>query len=281
MTQTQGGIGLILMQEDLIRPHEIGRNVAFVEVAAEDLMGDGGPVFRGVARLRTRLPLAIRSGGLGIGATLDRTHLSRLAAICDRFRPFLVTEQLAWSSHATVDLSAARPAPLTETTLDRVSEQVESTQLRLGRRVAIETPVNCGGSANDTLSLERFFRRLVERTRCGIVLDLRNAYLWADAQGQDALAHLLGYPLDNVTAIRLPVSGDVGPTCRRDERTSASDIETIWGLYAWIAYVAGPRPTVLNWDGRPPGRDEIDRDAECAETIVRHVAGGRHDALAS
>jgi len=135
------GIGLRLTPETLQGFGGTFGPPAFVEILADDFMGDGGPAHRLLRRLRTRLPLSIHSGGLAIGSTgsLDRAYLCRLAALCDRHAPVAVSEQFAWASHAMADLRAARLQPLTESTLARAVDHVHSAQLRLGRRLMMET----------------------------------------------------------------------------------------------------------------------------------------------
>jgi len=58
----------------------------FLEVHAENCMGDGGPFHRALTRLRERYPLSLHGVGLSLGSAngLDRDHLKRLAGVVTR-----------------------------------------------------------------------------------------------------------------------------------------------------------------------------------------------------
>lgn len=274
-------IGRTLAADELAQGAPTWGSIDFVEALAEDLMGDGRIPVGTISLLQDRLPLAIRSGGLGIGAEPDAVYLARLAAACDRHAPFLVSEQLAWSSHAAVGSAALVPPALTEATLARTCRDVFAARLRLGRRLALESPVQCQPVPANAMAPGAFLHEIVERTGCRLSLDLRHAWLWARVLGQDPLAHLVGYPIGHIAAIRVPAHGDAGPTCALGGRTDARMLEAIWGLFAWVVQTAGPLPVVLEWQGARPGADVVTAEVNRAAAIVREAAGEVDDALES
>ena len=76
-------------------------DVAFFEVHAENYMGDGGPPHRLLEAIGAAYPLSVHGVGLSIGGPtpVDPVHLRRLRAVVERYRPALVSEHLAWSTH--------------------------------------------------------------------------------------------------------------------------------------------------------------------------------------
>ena len=68
-------------------------DLGFLEIHAENYMGDGGPPHRRLEALRALYPLSLHGVGLSIGGPqpLDRAHLGRLAALRRRYEPGLRT----------------------------------------------------------------------------------------------------------------------------------------------------------------------------------------------
>src|SRR5580700_5158522 len=102
--------------------------VGFFEVHAENYMGAGGPPLAQLRALRERYALSVHGVALSIGSMqpLDRQHLARLKALCDRYAPESFSEHLAWSSHGGVYFNDLLPLPYTRRTLARVSEHIDA-----------------------------------------------------------------------------------------------------------------------------------------------------------
>ena len=245
-------IGLRFAPEQLEAVRAARQDIGFFEVDAEDYMGDGGPYRSRLAELRATCDLSVHSGGLAIGALvpLDRAYLAQLAALCDGCQPALVSEHLAWASPGIAG-SAARIRPYSRLTLDLAVEHVQAVQLRLGRRLLIETPVTCAEPCGGALDEGPFLRGLAEGAGCGLLLDLGNVYVTARALGRDPLEHLRTLPLDHVGEIHLPAAGSPVLTCSLT-RLAAPDIEIMRALYGWVVHTAGPIPTILDWEGTLP-----------------------------
>ncbi len=79
--------------------------MGFFEVHAEKLIWcRWGTAHAQLTRLREDYALSIHGVGLSIGSSqpLDREHLARLKALCDRYERESFSEHLAWSSHDSV-----------------------------------------------------------------------------------------------------------------------------------------------------------------------------------
>ncbi len=155
--------------------------IGFVEVHAENYMGDGGLPHAQLARLHERFALSVHGVGLSIGADapLDRAHLQRLRRLCDRYRPESFSEHLAWSSHGDVYLNDLLPLPYTADTLSRVADHIAEVQDALGRRMLLENPATYVLFAESTIAETDFLAGIVRRTGCGLLLDVNNVYVSA------------------------------------------------------------------------------------------------------
>lgn len=71
--------------------------VGWLEIHAENDMGDGGRPLAQLRALAERFPLSLHGVGPSIGgeAPLDEDHLARLKALCGWLRPASFSEHLA------------------------------------------------------------------------------------------------------------------------------------------------------------------------------------------
>ena len=110
----RAGVGFKSQHLDdiLAEPDAIG----WLEVHAENYMGDGGPQLAQLRHLRERFPISCHGVGLSIGSEgpLDKEHLIRLKKLVDWLNPAMFSEHLAWSTHDIGFLNDLLPAPYTQ-----------------------------------------------------------------------------------------------------------------------------------------------------------------------
>ncbi|MGG2362548.1 DUF692 family multinuclear iron-containing protein, partial [Salmonella enterica] len=69
------------------------------------------------------------------------------------------------------------PLPLSAEALDVVSRNIDQVQAVLGRRILVENPSGYLDLPGSTMSEGTFLARLVERTGCGLLVDLNNLFV--------------------------------------------------------------------------------------------------------
>ena len=121
---------------------------------------------------------------------LDREHLSRLKALCDRYQPESFSEHLAWSSHGELYLNDLLPLPYTQTTLDRIVAACRQVQTALGREMLLENPSTYLQFAESTIPETEFLCAIARRTGCGLLLDVNNVFVPARNHGTCPEAYL-------------------------------------------------------------------------------------------
>jgi hypothetical protein len=251
--------------------------VGFVEVHAENYMGDGGLPHAQLARLHERFALSVHGVGLSIGADapLDRTHLQRLRRLCDRYRPESFSEHLAWSSHGEVYLNDLLPLPYTPATLSRVADHIAEVQDALGRRMLLENPATYVLFADSTIAETDFLAEIVRRTGCGLLLDVNNVYVSATNHGRSAEAYLAAFPLDPVGEIHLAGHDasvdDTGAPLLIDAHGSPV-ADPVWALFEQLIARTGPLPTLIEWDNDVPVWPVLRREAIAADAVLTRSA---------
>lgn len=244
----------------------------FVEIHAENYLGAGGRAQAQLHALAARLPLSVHGVGLSIGgeSPLDRTHLDRIAALLDRHPAASFSEHLAWSTHAGVFLNDLLPVRYDSRTLDRICRHVEQVQERLARRILLENPSTYVRFAGDDFDEGSFLGRIVERTGCGLLLDVNNVHVSAHNHGADALDWLRAMPLHAVGEVHLAghaVDAAATPVLLIDDH-GAPVADAVWSLYAMLVDAIGPVPTLIEWDTDVPPYARLRAEACRADAIL-------------
>lgn len=244
--------------------------LGFFEIHAENYMGAGGPPHRFLEAVRRAYPLSVHGVGLSIGGPcpLDRAHLDRLCRVVERYRPGLVSEHLAWSTHDGAHLNDLLPLPLTEVTLARVSGHVAEVQDALGRQLLIENPAAYLAFTESTIPETEFLARLAERTGCGLLLDVNNVRVSATNLGYDPVAYLDSFPAEHVGEIHLAgYDEEVEPDGGRllIDAHGCAVRDDVWPVFRHALSRTGPVPTLIEWDNDVPEWPVLYREARAAD----------------
>ena len=251
-------------------------DIGFLEVHAENYMVDGGPLHHGLARIREHYALSLHGVGLSIGGVdpLDRLHLDRLAALASRYQPASVSEHLAWSSHGGVYFNDLLPLPWTAATLHRVCAHIDQVQTRLKRTLLLENPASYLEFNSSTFSESQFLAEVVQRTGCGLLLDVSNVQVSSVNHGRDALAYLDGLPLHRVGQIHLAGFAQdrdgAGAPLLIDDHGAAVD-GAVWRLFARVLAGTGPLPTLIERDNNIPALAVLLAEAQQADALLARV----------
>ena len=249
----------------------------FFEIHAENYMGAGGPPHAQLTALRRDHALSVHGVGLSIGgqAPLDRAHLARLRLLCDRYHPMLVSEHLAWSTHAGAFFNDLLPLPLTEATLARVSDHVDLMQEVLQRQILIENPATYLGFDESAIAEPVFLAELAQRSGCGLLLDVNNIYVSATNNGFDPMIYLESFAAHCVGEIHIAghdrVTTESGEDLLIDSHGSAI-ADPVFALYAQALRRTGPVPSLIERDNDVPDWPLLLAEAEAADALLQAAA---------
>ena len=256
-------------------------DVGFFEVHAENYMVAGGPFHHYLGLLRERYALSLHGVGLSIGAAapLDEVHLKRLAELIERYQPQAFSEHLAWSSHDQVFFHDLLPVAYDAATLARVCEHIDRVQSRLQRQMLLENPATYVEFACSSMDEAQFLNAVVQRTGCGLLLDVNNVYVSCINHQRDPWAYIQSLPLQAVGELHLAGfaedSDAVGARLLIDSHGAPVD-QTVWALYAQTLALTGALPTLIERDHQVPALAVLLAEAQQADSLLReHGATGR------
>ncbi|MEM9709893.1 MAG: DUF692 domain-containing protein [Pseudomonadota bacterium] len=251
--------------------------VEWLEIHAENYMGQGGRPIAQLKSLAEIFPISVHGVGLSIGGEgrLDPEHLARLRNLCGWVNPASFSEHLAWSTHDTSFLNDLLPLPYTEATLVRVADHIDEVQEVVGRRMLLENPSSYLSFDESTLGETEFLRELSKRTGCGLLLDVNNVFISATNLKTDPISYIDAFPLEAVGEIHLgghdEDEDDHGAPLLIDSH-GREVADPVWELYAYTIEKAGPRPTLIEWDNDVPSWDVLEAEAARAAGALLALA---------
>ena len=252
-------------------------SVAWLEIHAENYMGDGGRPLAQLRCLAERFPFSVHGVGLSIGGEgrLDREHLLRVKKLCECLGPASFSEHLAWSTHDGAFLNDLLPLPYTSSTLSRVVDHINEVQGTLDRRMLLENPSSYLAFSESTMSEPEFLHEIAQRTGCGLLLDVNNVFVSATNLGSDPVSYIDAFPLELVGEIHLgghdEDEDDFGAPLLIDSH-GREVADPVWSLYDYTVGKAGPRPTLIEWDNDVPDWSTLEAESARAAVLLERVA---------
>ncbi len=251
--------------------------VGWLEVHAENYMGDGGRPLAQLRHLAERFPISVHGVGLSIGGEgpLDPDHLARLKRLCDWLNPASFSEHLAWSTHGAEFLNDLLPLPYTEATLARVVDHVDRVQETVGRRMLLENPSVYVDFTETNLDEIDFLIEIAARTGCGLLLDVNNVYVSCTNRKTGWNDYIDRFPHHLVGEIHLgghdAQTDDTGAPLLIDSHGSEVT-DPVWALYDRTIRLSGAKPTLIEWDNDVPDWPVLAAEATRAAHILNRVA---------
>lgn len=243
--------------------------VKWLEIHAENYMGDGGRPHAQLRVLREQFAISVHGVGLSIGGEdhLDPDHLARLKHLIGWLEPASFSEHLAWSTHGAEFLDDLLPLPYTDGTLTRVCDHIDQVQETLGCPMLLENPSSYLAFDESTWSEIDFLKELVRRTGCGLLLDVNNVFISATNLDYTPETYIESYPIENVMEIHVGGHGedadDNGAKLLIDSH-GREVAQPVWNLLNTVLKRAGPTPVLVEWDNDVPDWPTLREEAERA-----------------
>lgn len=248
----------------------------FVEVHSENFFGRGGQLLQTLDRVRADYALSLHGVGLSLGSAepVRATHLRQLQDLVARTEPSWVSEHLSWSGIGGVFANDLLPLPYTEESLDLFCANVQRVQDVLRRPLLIENPSRYLAFKHSVMDETEFLAALVQRSGCGLLLDINNVHVSAVNLGFDAADYLRRIAVDAVadTVAEIHLAGHAEHDGLLLDTHGHPVAPPVWQLYEQFIAAAGTRPTLIEWDTDLPALSVLLGEADKAAQIASRNA---------
>ena len=238
---------------DVIRHRE---ELGLLEIIADDIVGPRGQ--QELVLLRDALPLLIHGIGLSLGSAdgLDPARIDHFAQLVQVARPPWVSEHIAFTRIAGVDIGHLTPLPFTREAIDTVVRNVETL-----RRAVPDVPILLENIAytfippGAEMSEAEFVTEVITGSDCGLLLDLENVHANARNHGYDAIEYLQSIPLER--AVEVHLAGGVEHDGIYADTHSRPVPEESWQLLEWLLTRTSLRAVIIERDNDLPPFEEL------------------------
>ncbi|MEP3299516.1 MAG: DUF692 domain-containing protein [Pseudoruegeria sp.] len=247
--------------------------VEWLEIHAENYMGDGGRPLAQLKHLAERFAISVHGVGLSIGGEgpLNNDHLARLKHLNEWLQPASFSEHLAWSTHESHFLNDLLPLPYTQTTLDRVVDHIDQVQDTVGRKMLLENPSTYLAFEESQMAEVDFLTEIANRTGCGLLFDVNNVFVSATNQKTDPYSYIDAFPLHLVGEIHLgghdEDMDEHGAPLLIDSH-GREVIDPVWEMYRYTIAKGGLKPSLIEWDNDVPDWPILAAEAKRAADIL-------------
>jgi len=251
-------------------------SVRWLEIHAENYMGDGGRPLAQLRYLAERFPISVHGVGLSIGGEtpLDTDHLARLKHLVSWLNPASFSEHLAWSTHESHFYNDLLPLPYTDATLARICDHINQVQDTLGRAMLLENPSSYLAFEESTWEEPAFLAEVSKRTGCGLLLDVNNVFVSATNLGFSPQQYIDAFALGKVGEIHLgghdEDTDDHGAPLLIDSH-GREVVDPVWSLLDYTLERSGPKPTLVEWDTDVPEWSVLEAEAARAHDALQRV----------
>lgn len=265
-------------------------SIDFVEIHAENYFAEGGIVPELLNDIAAIYPVSLHSTSMGLGSAegINQAYLERLHGLINRINPILISDHacFTWSriSGHSVHAGDLLPIEFTEQSLDLMSQNIDRVQQKLGRQVLVENLSAYLEFKFSQMSETEFLSGLVERTGCGLLVDLNNllvnAHNFSDENALNvAQKWLFDIPEQAVGEIHLAgyTAAKTGELIIDDHSQPVS--EECWRLYETALYRFGAVTTLIEWDNELPSWQTLLQQAEKARLVMSQAGLGQRRAV--
>jgi uncharacterized protein (UPF0276 family) len=164
------------------------RPIECLEITAEHFYGRDELL---LAELSRRCPLFVHGLGLSLGTpgALDEERLNRFARVVDLAQPEWISEHVAFTRTAEVDLGHLNPVQPRRATVGTIAVHARQVAERCGRPIILEN-ITSHLRIEGELSETDFLNSVCEEANCGLLLDVTNLFINSRNHGFDPLGWL-------------------------------------------------------------------------------------------
>lgn len=237
------------------------KSINWLEVITENFLTVGGKPRRILEEARDIYPVAIHGVGLSIGSPdeLNNTYLKNLKELTGWLKPALISDHLCFTTFNKHNSHDLLPLHYTKAILERVTNRVNEIQDLLGQRFMLENSSAYVTYENHDMPEVEFLCRLVEKTSCGVLLDVNNLFVNQMNLGEDPISYIKALPKESVGQIHLAghsvETNELG-TVRIDTHDHPVNDE-VWTLFQMARHKWPNASPMIEWDDHIPALTEL------------------------
>lgn len=241
--------------------------VEFLEVTVDHFLDRGNEGDEELTLLADHFTLIPHGLDLSLGSAegLNESYLRDLTAIVEKLNPPWWSEHIAFTRAGGIEMGHLSPLPFTYEALDVLTRNVETARRSIDVPLILENITYTVRMPGAEMTEAEFLRQIVERTGCGLLLDVTNLYTNSVNHGFSIDETIDALPLDAIVQLHF-VGGRWDGDVLIDSHSSATPPE-VWDLLTEILDRAPVKGVILERDENIPPFAEILGELRQARSI--------------
>ncbi|WP_165232820.1 DUF692 domain-containing protein [Aquisphaera insulae] len=243
--------------------------VDFLEITADHYLDAPAAKIRELELLADHFTLIPHGLSLSLGSAegLDPEYRDALLGLVESLDPPWWSEHVAFTRAGGIELGHLAPLPFSNEALDVLAANIAEVQALVDIPLILENITYDFRVPGAELDEADFLAELVERTGCGLLLDLTNLHTNSVNHGGDPRAFIDRLPPGRI--IQLHFVGGHAEGTRLIDSHSAPTPAAVWDLMDYVLDRAPVRGLILERDEDLPPFDELVGELDRARAISR------------
>ena len=243
--------------------------VDFLEITADHYFDASPDKQRELELLRAHFTLIPHGLSLSLGSAegLDAGYLKQFAALVESLDPPYWSEHLAFTRAGGVEVGHLCSLPWTREAIDVVCRNIKTVRQQISTPLILENITYTVGMPGAQMTEGQFLTEVLERSDCGLLLDVTNLYTNAVNHGYDASSWLDEAPLERVVQLHF-AGGEWNHGTLIDSHAAPTSPE-VWQLLDEVVARAPVKGIILERDENLPPFAELLQEVRRAREIGR------------
>lgn len=245
------------------------QQVDFLEIVVEHYLDASKQKEQELELLAAHFPVIPHAINLSLGSAegLDTDYLRKLAALIKRLNPPWWSEHICFTKAGGVDIGHLSPLPYTKEAIEVLCRNIAEVRRWIDVPLILENIAYLVTLPGAEMTEAQFLNAVVERSNCGLLLDVTNLYTNAVNHGYDIGAFLAELPSDRVVQLHF-VGGHWHDNVLIDSHSQSTPQE-VWQLMDEVVARFPVKGIVLERDENLPPFTELTAELHQARKIGR------------
>ncbi|MCG7563691.1 MULTISPECIES: DUF692 domain-containing protein [Pseudoalteromonas] len=246
--------------------------IDFLEIITEKYIGTSPRSIDALTEMAEKFTIIPHGVSLSVGSArkVSKTFLSNVKDVVDILNAPYYSDHLATTECPGIDLGHLSPIQYNDVTLKYTVDNINMVQDTLGIPFVIENITKTLEIPGSTMSEEDFLHQLVDKTGCGMLLDVTNLYTNSVNFGFDAIERAKQLPLDAVVQAHL--AGGVWHNGKLIDSHSESIPNQVWQLFEELIPLMPIKGALVERDDNYPDFDELLAEVKKGKKLLSNTS---------
>ena len=243
--------------------------IDFLEITADNFLQSPNTRWMFLDDLRSRYTLIPHGLNLSLGSAegLNREYLNELADLVHRVKPPWWSEHIAFTKAGGIEIGHLSPLPFNRESIETFCDNIFEAQDRIGTPLILENITQTVDLPWHEMEESKFLGELLDRTGCGLLLDVTNLFINSKNHGYDPIEFLKTVPAERI--IQLHFVGGMMKEGKWIDNHSQNTQDDIFQLIDSVLRYASVKGVILERDANFPPFTTITEELERARDLGR------------